>query len=336
MPGTTSVYTVVVSNAGPSAAADVSVIDNAPAGATITGWSCTGTPCPISSGSGDVNQTVATLASGDSVTYAITVAYPSGFDASVTNTATANSATTPDPTVGNNSASDTDTVVPTSDVAITKSQSTPNPALPGQTVTWTIVATNNGPSDAQMTVTDAVPASVTGLTLGGTNSASCAIAGQNVTCDFGTRSVGDTRTFTISGTLSVAATGSLSNTATITTTSTDSVPGNNSATSTTPIGATIDAVDDGPTTLPVTHCVRCSAPLLTATNNGPATVTGAIVRDTVGAGLTCPATNAVTCAGTSCPATALTVADLTGTNGVTLGEMINGAKAVFTFNCAVQ
>ena len=50
------------------------------------------------------------------------------------------------------------------DVAIVKSQATPNPAVPGQAVTWTITVTNNGPSDATGVQTaDTVPAAVAGL-----------------------------------------------------------------------------------------------------------------------------------------------------------------------------
>lgn len=80
--------------------------------------------------------------------------------------------------------------------------------------------------------------------------------------------------------------------------------------------------------------------VLTVTNNGPASVTGAVVRDTPnsagGTALSCPAGNAVTCAPSSaCPA-GTTVANLTSTAGVTLGTLANGASATLSFTCNVQ
>ncbi len=76
------------------------------------------------------------------------------------------------------------------------------------------------------------------------------------------------------------------------------------------------------------------------TNNGPGPAVNAVISDAPGAGITCPAANAVTCASPAagaCPAGPLTVANLTG--GVTLGTLpaTAGANTVtFTFNCTVQ
>ena len=73
------------------------------------------------------------------------------------------------------------------------------------------------------------------------------------------------------------------------------------------------------------------------TNNGPDAVTGAVVSDTPGAGLTCPAANPVTCTGASCPAGPLTTGDLTA--GVTLGTLFATAgnnTVSFTVTCTVN
>ena len=77
------------------------------------------------------------------------------------------------------------------------------------------------------------------------------------------------------------------------------------------------------------------------TNTGPDAVTGAVIRDTPGAGLTCPAANVVTCTSTAapsaCPGGALTVAGLAA--GVTLGTLpaiAGGNTATFSFSCTVQ
>jgi uncharacterized repeat protein (TIGR01451 family) len=79
---------------------------------------------------------------------------------------------------------------------------------------------------------------------------------------------------------------------------------------------------------------------LVVTNTGPNAVTGAVVTDTPGSGVTCPPANTVTCTSPApgvCPAGPLTVADLTA--GLTLGSLPATAgsnTATFTFTCTVQ
>ena len=72
-------------------------------------------------------------------------------------------------------------------------------------------------------------------------------------------------------------------------------------------------------------------------NNGPASATGAVVRDVPGSGLNCPSSNGVACSSTAtpsaCPAGALTVGNLI--SGVTLGTLQSGTSATFTFSCTV-
>lgn len=106
MPGTTVSYAVSVTNNGPSDATNVMVMDTAPTGTTISSWTCTGASCPAASGAGNLNQTAATLASGDSLVYGVNVDVPAGFTADLTNVASASSAET-DSNPVNNSASDT-------------------------------------------------------------------------------------------------------------------------------------------------------------------------------------------------------------------------------------
>ena len=71
------VYTVVVSNAGPSAATAVRVTDTVPAAFTNVSWSCaatgTGSRCVTSSGTGNAIATTADLGVNGTVTYTITV-----------------------------------------------------------------------------------------------------------------------------------------------------------------------------------------------------------------------------------------------------------------------
>ena len=71
------------------------------------------------------------------------------------------------------------------------------------------------------------------------------------------------------------------------------------------------------------------------TNTGPDPVTGAMVTDVVGAGLTCPASNPVTITGSGVPGGSFTITDLTGA-GIALGTLNTGQSATLTYSCQVN
>ena len=78
----------------------------------------------------------------------------------ITNTATVGG-NQPDPTPGNNEDEEPTTVEPEADLAVVKSDN-PDPVVAGETLTYTLVARNNGPSAATgVRVTDTLPAEVT-------------------------------------------------------------------------------------------------------------------------------------------------------------------------------
>jgi uncharacterized repeat protein (TIGR01451 family) len=70
-------------------------------------------------------------------------------------------------------------------------------------------------------------------------------------------------------------------------------------------------------------------------NNGPDTITGPIVSDTIGTGLTCPASNVVTITGSGVPVGSFNVGNLTGT-GITLGTLTNGQTTRISYSCQVN
>lgn len=74
---------------------------------------------------------------------------------------------------------------------------------------------------------------------------------------------------------------------------------------------------------------------ITARNSGPDPVTGAVVTDTVGTRLNCPAANPVSISGSGVPAGSFTIANLTGP-GITLGTLTAGQSAALTFSCQVN
>ncbi len=99
---------------------------------------------------------------GGSATYIATATLAANTTGTLDNTA---SVAVPggftDPTPGNDSATDSDTLTPEADVSVSKSDSA-DPVDAGSALTYTIGVLNNGPSDADaVTVVDTLPAGVT-------------------------------------------------------------------------------------------------------------------------------------------------------------------------------
>src|SRR6185295_16356348 len=136
------------SNAGPSNATGATVADTFAASLTCT-WTCVGAgggTC-TAAGSGNLNDTV-NLPAGGSVTYTASCTVSASATGTLSNTATvAAPGGVTDPTPRNNSATDTDTLAPQADIAITKTDGVTT-ATPGGSVTYTITASNAGPSNA--------------------------------------------------------------------------------------------------------------------------------------------------------------------------------------------
>ena len=242
----------------------------------------------------------------------------------VVNTATVSSST-PDPNAANNSATVNTPLVPTADLRISKTDGVAS-VVQGATLTYTIVATNDGPSAVTgATVTDVLPAGLTGATW------TCATSGGAVCPASGSGDLSAVvdlpafaiATFTVTGTVTGAT--ALSNTATITgpVGYTDPSLANNSATDNTAVVPTVD--------LAITKVLTTGVPVpgaavswtITVSNAGPSAVTGATVTDLVpaavgGATWTCAAT-----AGSACAAS--------GTGDITTSvDLLSGGSATFT------
>ena len=180
---------------------------------------CTATnPLAPSTGSGNftmVLNTNANLANGATVTQNVTTA-----------------TTSPETNTANNTATATTAVIRRVDVAVTKVTNSPGPDnafQQGETLIYTIVVTNNGPSLAtNVVMSDPLPAgfSFVSVVPGGPT---CTQASGTVTCTYASMNPGATNNITITGTITVN-TAQLTNTANTTRTETDTVPANNSAT----------------------------------------------------------------------------------------------------------
>src|SRR5207244_974864 len=164
--GTSTTYTITLTNSGPSAVPPgVVVKDTIPANTTA---STSDSRCTLAAGVLTCT-TSAALASGAATPFSLTLAIAPDYPGTtLTNTATIDSSPVPDPNTANNTASDTDTVTKSADLGITKSDS-PDPVIAGGTLTYTLTVSNAGPSTASnVTVTDTLPPGVTFQSASGT------------------------------------------------------------------------------------------------------------------------------------------------------------------------
>lgn len=155
-------YQLLVVNAGYSDASGAVLTDAVPVGLTGMSWTCAsavgGAECPTPSGTGAINQIIATFPAGSSLTYTVTgTAGSNGTIRNVAEIAPPVAVADPNP---NNNRSQVDTVVqPTpaiADLSIIKTGS--SSFLNGQPLSYTLLVSNEGPSgvtDAR--VIDALP-----------------------------------------------------------------------------------------------------------------------------------------------------------------------------------
>ncbi len=244
-PGTNQIYTITVTNAGPSDAQTVGLSDTLPAGTTFVslsspgGWSCT---TPAVGAGGTVSCSSATLAASASAVFSLQVNVSESVAGTViSNTATVSSATT-DPAPGNESATATTTVSPASADLSAQKTVTPDPVAPGGTLTYTLTAANAGPNTALSAVLgDPLPAGTTFQSISAVAGWSCVTpavgANGTVTCSAASFPPGSA-VFTLAVQVSgSAADGTvITNTATVSSATADPAPGNESAT----VTATVD------------------------------------------------------------------------------------------------
>jgi uncharacterized repeat protein (TIGR01451 family) len=331
VPGGSVTYAITASNAGPDPVTSGTVADTFPAILTCT-WTCVGAgggTC-TASGSGNINDTV-NLPVGGSVTHTASCSINASATGTLSNTATVSGGAAGDPNTSNNSATDTDTLTPQGDLAITKTDGVTT-ATPGGSVTYIITASNAGPSNAAgATVADTFPASLTCTwTCLGAGGGTCTGAGSGNISDVVNLPAGGSVTYTASCTISAGASGTLSNTATVTAPGgvTDPTPGNNSATDSDALGPQADLAitkTDGVTTATPGGSVTYA---VTASNAGPSSATGSTVADTFPASLTCNWTCVGTGGGTC-----------TGAGSGNLNDVVNlpaGGSVTYTASCSIS
>ncbi|HEY1140702.1 MAG TPA: Calx-beta domain-containing protein, partial [Lysobacter sp.] len=313
LPGSTVTYQIVVTNAGPSPAQGATVTDTVPTELANVSWTCSAagtSSCATAGGTGNISVAMDIgVGAANAATITVTGTAPL-FGTIGANTATVVAPPGTDPVPGDN----TDTVDPVpvsavSDLTLVKTLTSASPAAAGSTVSYQIVVSNAGPSDAiGATITDTVPAQLGNVswTCVGAGASSC--GAPNGTGDVSLTAniaagAGNTITITVTGT--APASGTIdANTATVTPPggTTDPVPGDNT-----------DTVDPVPVALvsdlSVVKTLTSASPAaagsavtyqVIVSNAGPSDAIGATITDTVPTQLgnvswTCLAAGTSTC-----------------------------------------
>ena len=215
-------YTITVTNNGPSDAANVVVVDNLPdlspdplTIVSAVSGSGNGTVTQTGNSAGEIEVAYATLASGASDTITVVVGVPAGAAtaAAVTNTVTVSGEGVETSTANNSDSVDV-AIDRQAALQITKTD-TPDPIPVGDTLTYEIVVTNNGPSTAEnLVIADTLPAGLTFSSVN-TTAGTASEASGVITVNVPTLAVSSSVTVTVVSTVDSTFSGStLSNTAT--------------------------------------------------------------------------------------------------------------------------
>jgi CSLREA domain-containing protein/uncharacterized repeat protein (TIGR01451 family) len=307
IPGELITYTLRVTNTSGASLTGVAVNDSLPAALTGATWTCSasgGSSCPAS-GSGSISTT-ANLAGGGRATFTITSTVASSATGTLTNTATAAAPIGYNDPTGNNTATDADPLTPQADMGITNTDGQTS-AIPGTPLTYTIVVTNAGPSDAPDTaISDTFPAALTNVTweCATTGGASCPASGNGDLNVNITLAANSEVTFTVSGDIAPDATGDLTNVAALTLAPgvTDIGTAPDSAQDTTTLIPTVDLGLDKTDAQATTRPGEILTYTLLISNTGPSSAISATLTDTFPAQISGISWVCAATPGSACPA----------------------------------
>ncbi|SET87202.1 conserved repeat domain-containing protein [Lacrimispora sphenoides] len=285
IPGEPFSYTIIVNNFGPNAAENVLLMDSIPSSILNPMYSIDGgvtfNPWP-----GFLN--LGTLPAGAERVIIIRGTVSPDATGVISNTAIVSS-TTPDPNPENNTSTlETPVSAVEADIAVEK-QSNQAIAIPGESLSYTIVVNNFGPNAAEdVLLMDSIPSSIL-------NPEYSIDGGVTFNpwpgfLNLGTLLAGAERIIIIRGTVSPTAAGIIINTATVSSPTPDPNPENNTSTTETPILAPAQA----DVSITKTASPNPVAPgemitfTLVVSNAGPNTAENVIVNDNISASITGP------------------------------------------------
>ncbi len=182
IPGTTTIYTILVTNKSGSTLTNVRISDLFPSSLGNITWLCMASPgslCQTGNGTGNINA-LANLAAGGTATLTVNASILPNATGSLANTARVDPPTgLTDPNPGDNQATDTDLLTPRIALSLSKTDNQTN-LNPGQATAYTIILFNNGPSAVTgVNIADTFPDQLTGITwtCSATPGSSCAAVG---------------------------------------------------------------------------------------------------------------------------------------------------------------
>jgi len=190
--GDTIDYSITVSNLGPSEAVNVLITDTLPDGVSVV------TPLPagcVDNGDRTITCSLASMTEGSSASFSFQVATQSDLPlgTSLENIAQVSSQVQ-DPNQSNNQSNADTSILASADLAIQKT-TIPDPVIAGQNITYTLVVTNYGPSQAnQVQLSEYLPNEVSFISAT-TDQGNCNDTG----CLLGTMDPMDVVTITIVG-----------------------------------------------------------------------------------------------------------------------------------------
>ena len=273
--GNPLIYTITVTNPGPSDAANVVVRDPTPAGLTWvsnTSDCTTAFPCALGVVPAGATRTI-------TATFSVPLDYSGA--SPIANVADVSS-TTLDTNAANNTATVETTLNRDADVAISKSVA-PASVLVGQPTTFTVVVTNHGPARVTgLVVQDLLPA---GLSFESASASQGSYAEATGAWTIGTLLNGQSATLTLEATVTVA--GAITNRALVVARDQpDPVASNNSAAAIVNGAANADVGVSTAVDKPAPSVGEDVTFTVTLVNTGPSPATGVVVTDALPAGLT--------------------------------------------------
>lgn len=288
-------FVITVHNSGAGVAREVLAEDKLPPGMTYAPKSATASPSSgfsekSASGSSIVWE-IASIGAGASVE--ITV--PVGTEASLaggthlSNSVAVHAPAAPTPV----EATATVTLSTSADLAAAKHVVGSGKAIPGDSLTYEVIATNHGPSTAQEAkLVDHLPA---GLTYKSSSPAGCSEAAGVVTCDAGDIEAAHSAAFQIEVQIAAGVSGSISNSVRAESTTPDPEPANNEATATIATSPQAELILEKVALTPEVNDGEEARFSLTASNTGPSDAAEAKITDVLPSGLSYVSASGATC-----------------------------------------
>jgi uncharacterized repeat protein (TIGR01451 family) len=266
-----------VTNAGPSIANQVSLTDTLPVSVTLqtmetSQGTCGGTTCDLE-----------IMGYGESVYLTMTVAVPPDATETLTNTAEVNSLEADEDLEDNTEITETE-VISVSDLEVTKTGD-PEVVIAGHPISYTLVVTNTGPSEAvNVVISDTLPA---GVTILWASSLDCTIHPTSVICQIDRLLVEESLQITLTGEVSPSTLGpTIINQVEVSSDASDLDGSNNVDTASTAVQTQADlsvVQSDDPD--PV-HAQEYLTYTITITNAGPSDAWNLTLEDTLDPGVT--------------------------------------------------